>query len=112
MPHHCISAAAIDRSTTCSISSKDKLLDRSARLNDAIVESSNVKLSKNKNSPHSFLSLVGSPGLFRVKRHRQRFWWQPSLFNFGRTALVALVTDAKVDLVEHIKSRVDHIKSQ
>ena len=55
---------------------------------------------------------MGSPGLFRVKRHRQRFWWQPSLFNFGRTALVALVTDAKVDLVEHIKSRVDHIKSQ
>ena len=63
-----VSVAAINRSATCSISSKDKLLDRSACLNDAIVENSTLQpfscsfVSKGTNSvsggSHLCLSLV------------------------------------------------------
>ena len=45
-----VSAAVINKSAARSISSKSKLLYLSASLNVDMVESSNLKLSKNKNN--------------------------------------------------------------
>ena len=50
-----VSAAAINRPVAWSISTNDKLCDISASSNAVIVESGSLKLSNNKNNPHSFL---------------------------------------------------------